>query len=430
MKPSIIITAITLIVAAAFGWHHHQQLVGLRAGNARLVEEAAAQGMSRNGESSTRHRERQEEDALAAEFIAFAREGGKLLEDGVGPDAETTKRSVQLMDRIMRLDASQLEGFLAEFRAAPGINELARKYMLMDCVLALSTRNPRAGLELFIQSPELLGEGSIARQHIGELLGNLAKDDPQSALEWIRANKEAHPYLVTDDLMGFLVAGVAAIDPKHAFQLLADLEPLKHAEAVSRIIEAAATPGQRDMTLAALRRFAAARQNPQILNDGISDLVFGGFNKKRGFEETSTWLTSAQLSGEELASATQNMEHRVKPDETARWLEWLGTSGLPEEVVRDRAYNLSAGWTERDYQAAGKWLASAPESPGKSAAVGAFAAKVHPFEPGIAMQWLETLPHGPDRNKALEAIHRGMQENKDYEKEAVDAFAREHGFSK
>lgn len=262
MKPSIIMTAITLIVAAAFGWHQHQQLVGLRAGNARLVEEVAAQGISRNGESSTRHRERQDQDALAAEVIAFAREGGKLLEDGVGPDAEATKRSVELMDRIMRLDASQLEDFLAEFRAEPAINELAREYMLMDCVLALSTKNPRAGLELLIHSPELLGEGSITQQYIGELLGNLAKDDPQGALEWIRANKEAHPDLVTDDLMGFFIA------------------------------------------------------------------------------------------------------------------------------------------------------------------------KVHPFEPETAMQWLETLPQGSDRSKALEAIYRGMQESQNYEKAAVEAFAREHGFSK
>jgi hypothetical protein len=39
------------------------------------------------------------------------------------------------------------------------------------------------------------------------------------------------------------------------------------------------------------------------------------------------------------------------------------------------------------------------------------------------MQWLETLPQGSDRNKVPEAIHRGMQENKNYEKEAVEAFA-------
>jgi hypothetical protein len=404
----------------------------LRAGNARLVEEITAHGTSRNGQTGTRLRERQDVDALAAEFIAFARERGKLVEDGdgVGPDAESTKRSVELIDRMMRLNASQLESVLAAFRAEPGINELTRKYMLMDCVLALSTRNPRAGLELFIQSPELLGEGSITKQYIGELLGNLAKDDPQSALEWIRANKEAHPDLVTDDILAFFIAGVAANDPTQAFQVLGDMEPSKHPEAISRIIEAAATSGQRAVTLAALRQFAATQQSPQILNDGISDLAFGGVHNKRGFEETSTWLASARLSGEELASATQNMEHRVKTEETARWLEWLDESGLPEDVVRDRAYNLSAGWTEKDYQAAGKWLASAPDSPGKSAAVGAFAAKVHPFEPEIAMQWLETLPQGPDRNKALEVIYRGMQENKNYEKETVDAFAREHGFSK
>jgi hypothetical protein len=430
MKPSFIIAAIILIVAATFGWHHHQQLASLRAGNARLVEEVAAHGISRNGQTGTRLRERQDVDALAAEFIAFAREGGKLLEDGVGPDAEATKRSVGLIERIMRLNVSQMEIVLDALRAEPGINELAREYMLMDCVLALSMRNPRAGLELFIQSPELLGEGSITKQYLGELLGNLAKEDPQSALEWIRANKEAHPDLVTDDIMAFLVAGVAANDPTHAFQLLGDIEPSRHAGAISKIIEAAATPGQRAVTLAALRQFAAAQQNPQVLRDGISDLVFGGVNKKRGIEETSTWLASAKLSGEELASATHNMEHRVRPDETARWLEWLGHSGLPEEVVRDRAYNLSAEWTEKDYQAAGKWLASAPDSPGKSAAVSAFAAKVHPYEPEIAMQWLETLPQGSDRNKALEAIHRGMQEHKNYEKEAVEAFAREHGFSK
>lgn len=262
MKPSIIMTAITLIVAAAFGWHQHQQLVRLRAANARLVEEVAAQGMSRNGESRGPHRERQDEDALAAEFIAFARDGGKLLEEGVNPDAEATKRSVELMDRIMRLNASQLEGLLADFRAEPGINDLAREYMLMDCVLAISTRNPRSGLELFIHSPELLGEGSITQQYIGELLGNLAKDDPQGALEWIRTNKEAHPDLVTDDLMGFFIA------------------------------------------------------------------------------------------------------------------------------------------------------------------------KVHPYEPETAMKWLETLPQGSDRSKALEAIYRGMQENQNYGKEAVEAFAREHGLSK
>jgi hypothetical protein len=74
----------------------------LRAVNARLVEEASALGKSRKGEGVTRLRERQDVDALAAEFIAYAREGGKLLEDGDGPDAEATRRAPTATRRSKR----------------------------------------------------------------------------------------------------------------------------------------------------------------------------------------------------------------------------------------------------------------------------------------------------------------------------------------
>jgi hypothetical protein len=32
------------------------------------------------------------------------------------------------------------------------------------------------------------------------------------------------------------------------------------------------------------------------------------------------------------------------------------------------------------------------------------------------MQWLETLPQGSDRNKALAAIHQGIQESRNHGK--------------
>ena len=45
------------------------------------------------------------------------------------------------------------------------------------------------------------------------------------------------------------------------------------------------------------------------------------------------------------------------------------------------------------------------------------------------MKWIRTLPQGPDRTKALQTIYQGLQkyENHEYDGEAVDAFAREHG---
>lgn len=432
MKRSHLSIAIILIASTAIGWHNHRQLVSMRARNAQLAEEVALlgtsskTGASRERASSTRDRTREDAEALAAEFIAFASEAGKMLEAGISPDAQTAKKTADLIDRIITLNASQREAFLAQFRAAPGINEFTRRNMLMDWVTALSSKNPRAGLDLFIGSPELLNEGTITKQYIGELLGILAKNDPQGALEWIRSHKESHPDLVTDDALSFVLAGVAVNDPTLAFELLGDVEKPKHREAIAKIAEAATTPEQRSLTLAALRKFAEAQQNPQALKEGIQDLTFGDAHQKSSFEETSAWIASAQLSSEEIAFATQYIEHRVKTNERGQWLEWLGDSELPADVVRDRAYNLAAVWTEEDYQAAGQWLNSAPESPQKSAAVSAYAAKAYPHDPENAMKWVQTLPQGPDRTKALQTIYQGMPQDSD----AAKTFAAEHGLAK
>jgi hypothetical protein len=83
-------------------------------------------------------------------------------------------------------------------------------------------------------------------------------------------------------------------------------------------------------------------------------------------------------------------------------------------------------WKEKDYQAAGKWLNSSLESPEKSAVASAYAAKVYPYDPVGAMKWVETLPQGPDRSKALEAIYQGMPKGS----EAANAFAIEFGLKK
>jgi hypothetical protein len=126
--------------------------------------------------------------------------------------------------------------------------------------------------------------------------------------------------------------------------------------------------------------------------------------------------------------ATKAMQSRVRVGETGQWLDWLAGSGMPGEVSKERAFQLGAEWAERDYLAAGKWLNSAPDSPEKSAVAGAYAAKVYPYNPEAAMQWIQTLPPGPDRTKALQTIYQGLRKNGNYDRAVVRAFAREHGF--
>jgi thioredoxin-like negative regulator of GroEL len=99
---------------------------------------------------------------------------------------------------------------------------------------------------------------------------------------------------------------------------------------------------------------------------------------------------------------------------------------VPDEVSKERAFELATTWTAEDYQAVGQWLNSAPGSPEKSAVASAYAAKTYPYDPETAMKWLQTLPQGPDRTKALEAIYQAMPKDSG----EADDFASEFGLGK
>ena len=117
----------------------------------------------------------------------------------------------------------------------------------------------------------------------------------------------------------------------------------------------------------------------------------------------------------------------VRVGETGQWLDWLAESEVPDKVSKDRAFQLASAWTEKDYQAGGQCLNSSPVYPEKSAVASAYAAKVYPYDPENAMKWIQILPPGPDRTKALETIYQGIRKDGNYDREAVEAFAREHG---
>jgi len=176
-----------------------------------------------------------------------------------------------------------------------------------------------------------------------------------------------------------------------------------------------------------MRAFASTPEQVELVQGQFSDLLFGRPDAKVTFIEVSDLLQSANLSSDELVAATKDMEKKVRVGETGQWLDWLAKSEMPEEFLKERAFALSAEWAEKDYLAAGKWLNSAPESPGKSAVTSAFAAKVYPYNPEVAMQWLQTLPQGPDRSKALQMIYQGIQQNGSLDRTVAESFARKHG---
>jgi hypothetical protein len=175
-----------------------------------------------------------------------------------------------------------------------------------------------------------------------------------------------------------------------------------------------------------MRDFASTPEQEELVNSKLSELVFGRSDAKPTFIEVSDWLGSANLSSDELVGATKDMQQKVRVGETAQWLDWLTKIEIPDEISKERAFELATRWTEKDYQAVGKWLNSSPDTPERTAVAGAYAAKAYPYDPAGAMQWIQTLPQGPDRTKALETIYQGMPKDSD----AAKAFASEFGLRK
>jgi hypothetical protein len=216
-------------------------------------------------------------------------------------------------------------------------------------------------------------------------------------------------------------------DIQTVFECLAEAPPEFQSKYISGAVEFYAySAPKRTELLEQMRAFASTPEQVQLVKSQLSELTFGRGGAKATFIEVSDWLGSANLSSDELAAATKDIEKQVRVGETGRWLDWLAKSELPDDVAKERAFELATAWTEKDYLAAGKWLNSAPAGPEKSAVASAYAAKVYPYDPEGAMQWIQTLPEGPDRSKALETIYENLPEDSD----AANAFAREYGLTK
>ena len=129
------------------------------------------------------------------------------------------------------------------------------------------------------------------------------------------------------------------------------------------------------------------------------------------------------LTPSEKVRLANELTYFTTKADTGRWVEWM-SGNLPEELFAEPVRKLIGEWTEQDYVAAGKWLATAPDGPAKVAAVEAYARAVARYESQVAGQWAMTLPPGTARNATLRAVHQNWPAD---DPEGAAAFAREHG---
>jgi hypothetical protein len=404
MKRSLIISALIFIVAALLGWREDQQLSKKKEINAKLVKEAAA--IPSNGVQSPRaaagsdERVDRRKDSLAMKrkVRALAKDYFALLRNDGGASAEElAKLREDLKSRLEELDPIAIREFMGEFNSNPDVNSGMKSDVNEYVMNVFIMKYPVEMAGMMSKSPELF---SISTQSM--------------------------PERVIYDPFKFLVYHYCWMkkDLPLVFECLAEASPEFQSRYISETLEYYAdTPLRRAELFEEMRAFASTPEQVELVQGQFSDLLFDRPDAKVTFIEVSDLLQVANLSSDELVAATKDMEKKVRVGETGQWLDWLATTEMPDEVSRERAFELAARWTEKDYQAAGKWLISAPDSPEKSAVAGAYAAKTYPYAAENAMKWIETLPQGPDRTRALQTIYQEMPKDGD----AAEAFASQYG---
>jgi hypothetical protein len=403
MKRNLILCALIFIVAALLGWREDQQLSRKKEINAKLVGAASALPIDDAPMSitaSNRTAQRKEDLAMKKRVKALASDYFALLRNDGGASAEELAALREnIKSRLEELDPPAIRGFMGEFNSIPDVNSGMKSDVNEYVMNFFIKKYPVEMASMMSKAPELF---SISGQSMPERMIY----DPFKFLVYYYCWMKKDLPLV--------------------FECLAESSQEFQSKYISETLEYYAdTPLRRAELFEEMRAFASTPEQVELVQGQMSDLLFGRPDAKATFIEVSDLLQLANLSSEELVAATKDMEKKVRVGETGQWLDWLAKTGMPYEVSKERAFELATRWTEKDYLAVGQWLNSSPDSPEKSAVASAYATKTYPYDPENAMKWIETLPQGPDRTKALETIYQNMPEGSD----AAKAFARENGLS-
>ena len=431
MKKSIVLSLIILALGAAVRLFQERQLAALQQDYQKLTAAAGPLGVTGDfPEPRLTKRQRDQRDdqalAIAGEWIAMIREAEALEKSGERADEAFARRAASLEDRLHALDASQLKRIITEVRGNGQISEDGRRKIIVLSIEAIAEKYPAMALALVLECSDLLGKNEAHRHLLTYALSGLATTQPQAAAEWIERNAASYAATAADYTHREVISSIAETDPKLAFKLLGSLQLEDPSNAIRAIIATSEDhPEKRDAILAALRGHLATVSNVED-RQKLRDEAFESFARNLGkedIESVSRWIANSKLTPEEKSHFAAGLSYSTTKENTGRWVEWL-SANVPADRLAEPVKDIVGDWTQQDYQAAGQWLATAPENPAKHPAILAYAAAVAEYEPQVAGQWAMTLPAGPVRTETLKVIYQNWPTS---DPVGAAAFAREHG---
>ena len=430
MKIAIAISVLILAAAAGLGWKIDGHLAAARVKEQELTDEAQRLGVSEVDAHFTRSANRiridrnAEAKLLAIEQIQLV----KAIEQGGSRDEAWQKRGQKCVECISALDASGLKILITDLLASKELSQRGKAEAALSLLgLNLAKRDPSGALAFATEQVSALSHGRNGIENvIYNSLANWAKDDPLAAVQWMKKNAAEFPDAMRAQSLHNVFHSAAEKEPRLALTLIVELglNYLDSHGAVHTVVTAATTDDERTAVLEALREFRKSNQSNKDLvraaDDNLGYLSNG--LRQSSFETASKWVDSVNLNPKELDGFCERLSNGIV-EEPGKWIEWMGErfpAGKGDSSIMD----LIGRWTETDYEAAGKWLASAPDGPARIAAIRGYAQEIFPHDRETAMQWLMTLPPGEERQNTLRYIRVNCLRG---DPEAAAAFAKEHG---
>ncbi len=441
-KTSILVSTIILTLGVAISWRDYRQLASARVSQSKLAAKLAGVGirfdLSQPGEKvgiAKRQREKKEENhhESNSDLVALIREITADIKNSSNFDPARSAKLRDFESRLKSLDTAQWRALLTEIQADKAFEECGNTNAILSSLVMQmeiyfrDSDQPQTLLALATQFPVLFKDNKEGLDYIGSNLLVLTKEDPATAIAWLRENHAFFPKLANSyDVSEKMLSIVALKDPTQAFRLIDELGITRRDFAACDIARYAETDENRTAILSALQHYVSGMpeggERETILNSGVTGLVRSAMTQ--GFETGTEWISHAGITPEQFADVLDYVTYHGKINSSRQWVDWL-IPHLPHQQVAEEVSKLVTFWVKDDYKFAGDWISHNADGPVKDAAIHAYSYEVAAYEPAAAVQWAMSLPQSENREKALKGVYENWLKTDAVGKQA---FGKQHGF--
>ena len=284
---------------------------------------------------------------------------------------------------------------------------LQRNALLTAVVNAWADRDPQG----FLAANSSVTVPRLREGGVDTALKTWAAQDPQAALDWLKANPGSAPPSALQQRYASAIAGMASTDPAGAFSTVNALTSNNPADAVLKnnamlaLTNALAdsgnfsdamtmfgqmAPGQMQNTAynTLVQRWADA--NPVDASAYIASLTDPTQRAQLGARVAQTWAASDPASA---AAWAAQMDQQAGT-----------TPGANGQANNQLLANAISSWASYDLDAPAQFLNQLPAGAGKDNAVAIFAMSAGQQDPASAEQWVGTITDDQLRARAATAV--------------------------